>query len=230
MARELVAGVIDGARGAAYLVRHPRLLRLVIGPALVVALVGAVMFGPLLALAGAIGFIAWPALAIAFATVIATIAMLIAGPFNERLSEAIEVREAGLEAPTFDALRFVHEVAVSLAHAARRGASHLMFIIALVALAHFVPIAGAVLAAIGSGWVAARFASYAVYDAVWGRRHWRYRDKTAYLREHRWRTLGLGAVVAAMLIVPGLNVVGLAIGSAGATLRMVDDERRQRQR
>jgi len=104
--------------------------------------------------------------------------------------------------------------------------SHLAFILILLAVARFVPVAGPVLAAIGSGWVAARFASYAVYDSVWGRRHWRYRDKTAYLREHRWRTLGLGLVVAAMLVVPGVNVIGLAIGSAGATLRTIDDERR----
>ena len=228
MARELVAGVIDGLRGAAYLARHPRLLKLVVGPALVVALVTAVMFGPLLVLVGAIGFVGWTSLAIACATVIATIAMLIAGPFNELLSEAIEVREAGLEPPGFNAVRFVHEVAVSLVHAARRGASHVVFIIVLLAIARFVPVAGAVLAAIGGGWVAARFASYAVYDAVWGRRRWRYRDKTAYLRDHRWRTLGLGILVAALLIAPGLNVVGLAIGSAGATLRMVDAERRVR--
>ena len=80
----------------------------------------------------------------------------------------------------------------------------MLFIIGLLVIARFVPVVGSTLAAIGSAWVAARFASYAVYDAVWARRHWRYRDKTAYLRGDRWRTLGLGALVAMTLVVPGL--------------------------
>jgi len=78
------------------------------------------------------------------------------GPFDELLSEAIEVREAGHEPPEFDLLRLVHEVTVSIAHAARRGVSHLAFILILLAVARFVPVAGPVLAAIGSGWVAAK--------------------------------------------------------------------------
>ena len=224
MVRQLIAGVMDGVRGAAYLVRHRPLFKWVVGPVLVVTLVAAMTFGWLLALVGAVGLVGWTSLAIVCATVIATIAMLIAGPFNELLSEAIEEREAGLRPPSFSAARFVHEVAVSIAHAARRGAAHVVFLVCLLVVARFVPVAGSVLAVIGSAWVAARFASYAVYDAVWARRHWRYRDKTAYLRGDRWRTLGLGALVAMTLVVPGLNVVGLAIGSAGATLRMIREE------
>jgi uncharacterized protein involved in cysteine biosynthesis len=123
--------------------------------------------------------------------------------------------------PAFDAVRFLGEVAVSIAHAIRRGFAHVVFLVGLLIVARFVPVIGAWLAAIGSGWVAARFASYAAYDAVWGRKQWRYRDKTAYLRGDRWRTLGLGAVVGAMFAVPGINVIGLAIGSAGATLRIL---------
>jgi uncharacterized protein involved in cysteine biosynthesis len=225
MVREVITGVLDAARGAAYLARHRGLLKWVVAPAVVVTLIAALTFGWLIALIGAVGIIGWTSLAIACATAIATIAMLVSGPFNELLSEAIEEREAGLRPPGFNAVRFIHEVAVSIAHAARRGVAHVLFIVGLLVIARFVPIAGSVVAAIGSAWVAARFASYAAYDAVWGRRHWRYRDKTAYLRDHRWRTLGLGAPVAAMLVVPGLNVIGLAIGSAGATLRMIRDER-----
>jgi uncharacterized protein involved in cysteine biosynthesis len=223
MVRELVDGVLDAARGAAYLARNPALLKYVVGPAIVVALVGAVTLGPVLAIVGAIGIVGWTSLAIACVTVAVAIAMLISGPFNEMLSESIEQREAGVTPPAFDAARFIADVAISITHAARRGLAHVVFLIGLLIVARFVPVVGATLAAIGSAWVAARFASYAAYDAVWGRRRWRYRDKTAYLRGDRWRTLGLGAVVAAMFVVPGINVVGLAIGSAGATLRMTLD-------
>jgi CysZ protein len=222
MVRELAAGVLDGLRGAAYLARHRRLWKWVVAPAVVVTLVAVVTMGWLLAIIGAIGLVGWTSIAIASATVIVAFAFLVAGPFNELISEAIEEREAGLEPPSFSVARFLHEITISIVHAARRGVAHIAFIVALFVIARFVP----VVAALGSAWVAARFASYAAYDAIWSRRHWQYRAKTAYLRDQRWRTLGLGALVAATLVVPGLNILGLAIGSTGATLRMIESERR----
>ena len=44
----------------------------------------------------------------------------------------------------------------------------------------------------------------------------------AYLARHRGRTLGLGATVAGMLLVPGLNLIALGIGAVGATLADLD--------
>ena len=75
------------------------------------------------------------------------------------------------------------------------------------------------LAALGvAAWFAATAAAYDCYDAVFGRRAMAYRDKLAYLSRHRARTLGLGLAVAGLLLVPGVNLLALAIGSAGATL------------
>ncbi len=216
MLRELAAGVRDGMRGAVYLARHRALWKYVIAPAVVVAIVGVATLGWLVALAGATGLVGWTSIAIG----IATVAALIAGPFNEKLSEVIEERETGIAAPPFRAGRYAYEVAVAIVHAVRKGAAYVACVVGLLVLGHLVP-HGPAIAAAGSAWVTARFASYDVYDAIWARRHWRYREKTAALRAERWRTLGLGAVVGAMLIVPGLNVVGLAIGTAGATLRVV---------
>ncbi len=220
--RDLAAGVGDGVRGAAYLARHRELWKWVIAPAVVVALIGIVTLGWLIAILGALGIVGWASLAIASASVIVTFATLIAGPFNEILSEQIEELAAGVAPPRFSIARFLYELSIGALHAARRGAAYVVIVIVLLAIGHFVPVAGTWLAAAGSAWGTARFASYDCYDAIWARRHWRYRDKTAYLREQRWRTIGLGALVAVMLVVPGLNVVGLAIGSAGATLREVD--------
>jgi CysZ protein len=88
-----------------------------------------------------------------------------------------------------------------------------------------VPVVGTTVAAVLGFIATARFASYDAYDAVWARRRYRYRAKVGYLRENRWRTLGMGAVVAPLLLVPGLNVVALAIGATAATLRMIEQER-----
>jgi uncharacterized protein involved in cysteine biosynthesis len=223
--RELVAGVTDGLRGAAYLARHRSSWKLVLAPAIVVALVGAVTLGWLVAVLGAIGLVGWSSLGIASTTVIVTFASLVSGPFNEMLSEAIEERETGVRPPEFSFARFLYEVAIGILHAARRGAGYVVVLVGLLAIGHFMP----TLAAIGSAWVTARYASYGAYDAILARRHWSYRDKMRYLRDRRWRTIGLGGLVALMLLVPGVNIIGLAIGAAAATLRVVDDDRRAAQ-
>ena len=67
-------------------------------------------------------------------------------------------------------------------------------------------------------YVTARFAAYDTYDAVFARRGWSYGAKMEYLARHRSRTLGLGAGVALLLMVPVLNLLALPLGAAGATL------------
>jgi len=221
--RDFTTGVIDGARGSAYLVRHRAVWKWVLAPAAVVGVAVAVLLGWLFAIVGATGLVGWTSLAIATATVVATFAVLVAGPFNELLSEAIEEIESGVPAPKMTISRFCYELAVGIAHAIRRYVPYLVIVVGLFVIAHVVPVIGRSVAAIGAVWVTARYASYNSYDAVWARRHWSYGRKWSYLREQRWRTLGLGAFVAVLLAVPGVNVIALAIGSAGATLRMLGE-------
>jgi uncharacterized protein involved in cysteine biosynthesis len=53
---------------------------------------------------------------------------------------------------------------------------------------------------------------------VLARRLLPYHDKFGYRAAHRGRTTGLGAAVTALLLIPGLNLVALGLGAAGATL------------
>jgi uncharacterized protein involved in cysteine biosynthesis len=218
--RDVIGGAIDGLRGATYLARHRELWKWVLAPAFVVAVIGFATFGWLVALLGTFGFVRWTTLALASAGVIVTLSTLIAGPFCEMLSEAIEEHETGVTAPAFRLTHFLYGAAVGLAHAARRAFTYVVLLIALLVVAHY----SAIAAAAGSAWVTARFASYDCYDAIWARRHWRYRDKLAYLRANLWRTVGLGALVAVALVVPGLNIIALGIGATGATLRVLARE------
>jgi uncharacterized protein involved in cysteine biosynthesis len=214
--RELTGGVGDGLRGAAYLARHRALWKWVIAPAVIAAVIAAVTIGWLVALLGVFGIIGWTAVAggvIAFG-------MVIAGPFCEMLSEAIAEHVSGKASPSFSLGRFLYELAVGAAHAIRKVIGYGVLFVGLV----FVGMLSPPLAAAGGAWVTARFASYDCYDSIFARRHWRYRQKTGYLGEHRWRPIGLGAVVGLVLVVPGLNIVALAAGSAGATLRVLGDE------
>lgn len=242
MLADLAGGVYDGVRGAAYLVSRPRLWKYVLLPAIfaIVILIFAIgsaltmLGGPIAALAAylpgtwadnVLELLAGVALTIASFSILISIAAMIAGPFNEMLSETIEEAETGVPSPKFRVLGFLRDLIVGLFHAARRVAIFLVVMILLLVLGVAIPVVGTIIAAILGALATARFAAWDAYDAVWSRRRLRYRDKVAYLREHRWRTWGLGASVAVLLVIPGLNVVGLAIGATGATLRSLELKR-----
>ncbi|NVB83415.1 MAG: hypothetical protein HOV81_33895 [Kofleriaceae bacterium] len=244
MLGELGRGVYDGVRGAAYLISHPRLWGWVLAPAIVIALVFALLIGGILGLLSApIASIAafmpghWAdnvlelaagiILVVASYSLFISAAAVIAGPFNEMLSESIEEHETGQPSPKFSLLRFLADAAVGAVHAIRRVIVYLSVILALLLLGVVLPVVGAITATVLGGIATARFASYDAYDAVWSRHRLRYRDKMAYLKTHRWRTLGLGAVMAGIVLVPGLNLIALAIGATGATLRSIDEAKAQ---
>ncbi|HEX5059295.1 MAG TPA: EI24 domain-containing protein [Kofleriaceae bacterium] len=242
MIGELVMGVYDGLRGAAYLATHPRLWKWVLAPAIVAALLLFVVIGTTLsALSTPIAAIAaflpgsWAdnllelaagiVLTIASFSIFISVAALIAGPFNEELSESVEEHVTGVPGPKFSIGRFLVDLLIGIIHAARRVFVYLVVMGVLLIVGVVVPGIGTVIAAVLGFIATARFASYDAFDAIWSRRRYRYRQKTGYLREHRWRTLGLGAVCAVPLVVPGLNVIALAIGATAATLRVVEQER-----
>jgi CysZ protein len=239
---ELVKGVYDGLRGATYLARNPRLWVWVILPAIVAALILIALVTTLTALLGpwiaavaaylpgsfadnVLTVLIWIAALIASFAIFVSVAALIAAPFNEELSESIEERETGVAGPKFRPWRFLVDLVIGILHAVRRVSIYLVTMGALLILGLVVPVVGTVIATVLGAIVTARFASYDAFDAVWARRRYSYRQKTAYLREHRWRTLGMGGVVGALLIVPGLNVIGLSIGATAATLRVIEQER-----
>lgn len=238
---ELARGVRDVGRGFAFLNAHPRLWGWVIAPAMVslivlLALVIAVsrlltqVVASLTAhlpswLDGAaswgLSIIVGIALAVGAMFVFVTLAGLIAGPFCELLSEAVEVQLTGREGPPFSLARFLSDAATGIGHALRRLVGSIFGAIFLFALS-FVPVVGTIAAVVIGSWFAARAAAYDSYDAVLARRALAYRDKLAFLHTHRSRTLGLGAAVAGLLLVPGVNLVALGVGAVAATLAAHD--------
>ena len=234
---ELATGVRDVGRGLAALRAHPALWKWVVAPAIVTlvlivaAIVGiAHLVDPVVGwtaahLPGWLAGIAGKILAVFLIGVLVIAALLIftsvagaiAGPFNEQLSEHLEAALTGRPPAPFSFGEFVRGAAVSAVHAMRRLAAALIGL-ALVFALGFVPVIGTIAALGVAGWFAATGAAYDCYDAVFGRRAMAYRDKLAYLSRHRGRTLGLGLAVAGLLFVPGVNLLALALGSAGATV------------
>ena len=234
---ELSAGIGDGFKGASYLLHRPRLWIWVLLPALIIAillilLIGALItwLSPFIAAVSAylpghfaenlIKILLGIILGIASFSVVFSLASLIAGPFNEFLSEAIEEQLTGHSGPKFRFLDFLRDLVVGLLHSLRRIFVYLLSMGVLLIIGLVVPVVGTAIAALG-GWIAtSRFASYDAYDAVFSRRRMRYRAKLQYLNHNLWRTMGLGGVMAVMSIIPILNLIALSIGAAGATLRM----------
>ena len=241
----LLRGAGDVARGYRFLRAHPRLWLWVLAPAAITlilaggALVAALwLAGPLVAwstshlpafLAGWLGGLVKLAvvgahLAVSFFLFVA-VSGLIAGPFCEFLSEAVEERVTGQAPPGFALIPFVHGLLLSLAHASRRLIVYLFSLLLLFAVGALVPGVGTALAAAAGAYLTAQSAAYDCFDSVFGRRLWRYRNKTRFLRRHRGRTLGLGGAVALLMLVPVVNLVALGVGAAGATLAVLDLEK-----
>ena len=157
------------------------------------------------------------ALAIGVALLFVPLAGMITGPFNEMLSERIEAKLTGRPLAPFSLPELLHGVALSAVHGVRRLLA-MVFGIAVVFAVGLVPVVGAIAAAVIAGWLAATATAYDCYDAVLARRALGYRSKLAFLARHRQRTVGLGAAVAVMLLIPGLNLIALGLGAAGATV------------
>jgi CysZ protein len=235
--REVSRGVSDVGKALDFLKSRPRLWKWLVMPALVtlVLVVGVVLgtialVDPLVAWAAAHvpswleGIVSWilrivviVGVGMAAIVVFVGVAGMIAGPFNEMLSEAVEEELTGKQGPPFAFGAFVRDALVGIAHALRRLATSLVWLVLLFALG-FVPVVGTIAAFVIGLYLAASGCAYDCYDAVLARRGMAYRDKQAFLAARRQRSMGLGAAVAGMLFVPGLNLIALGVGATAATL------------
>ena len=243
--RGFASGLGDLGRGLRFLGAHPGLWKWVLAPTLVtlLLLVGTIaavvaLARPLVAAATSWlpGFVADAASGLMWIAVVAglglgamlvfvVIAGIVAGPFCELLSEAIEARVTGEPGPPFSIGGFLSGAAAGLVHGLRRLAATAVGVVLVLALG-LVPVVGTAAAAVVGGWLGARATAYDCYDAVLARRGLSYGDKLAYLARHRGRTFGLGAGVTGLLLVPGVNLVALGVGTAGATLAALELEGR----
>jgi CysZ protein len=239
--RDFTRGTGDLARGLAVVRRYPDVWKWLLAPALVtLVLIAAAIFGiahlvhPLVGwvvehlpsfLAGVAGtlleIVVVAVLGLGALLIFTAVAGAIAGPFNEMLSERLEAHLTGRPEPAFSLPRFLHELSVGIVHGIRRVIVAILGTIVVFAIG-FIPVIGTIAALVLGLWFAARGAAYDCYDAVLARRALAYRDKLAYLERHRARSVGLGTVVTALLFVPGLNLVALGLGAAGATVAALD--------
>jgi CysZ protein len=240
---QVFRGTGDVARGGGYLLAHPRLLVWVVAPALITLLVIVAVVWGVLALAdpapvwvaahlppwlswvgGLLRVVIVVGLGVLGYLVFVTVTGLLAGPFCEMLSEAVEVEVTGRDAPGFSLSAFARGMVMGIVHAARRLLVYLATVILVFVLGAAIPGIGAAIGVALGGYFASTSAAYDCFDAVLARRLWPYRRKLDFLRAHRGRTLGVGAATAGLMLVPLVNLFALGIGATGATLAVIDLE------
>ena len=82
----------------------------------------------------------------------------------------------------------------------------------------FVPVVGSILGLCGSYYFTCSTLGLNFLDYPLGLRGQRRREKLLFVRQHRMHTLGLGTVVAMLVIVPVVNAVFLTTAVTGAVL------------
>jgi CysZ protein len=241
---QLLRGAGDVARGWRFLLAHPRLLIWVVAPAVVTLLLiiaviwaGVVLADPAMVwvaahlpdwlsgwVSGLLRLVVIGCLALIGYLVFVTMAGVLAGPFCEMLSEAVEERVTGREAPGSTVRAFARGLVMGLVHAMRRLLVSVFTVVLVFVLGAAIPVIGPILAIAVGGYFAATAAAYDCFDAVFSRRLWSYRQKIDWLRAHRGRTLGVGGATAGLLLVPIINLFALGSGATGATLAVIDLE------
>ena len=245
MSPQLLRGAGHFGRGARFLLAHPRLWWWVAIPYAITLALFAVgvwaafaSFGDLVTwttrhvwswLAGILETVLYVVLAstlgLASYFLFFAIAALVAGPFNEFLAEAVEEEMTGKASPPLSLGRLVRDVGRTIAHETRKILRYLFLMGILFLLSLFLPGVGGIVYLVGGAFLTARFAAYDVLDYTMARRGWSFAEKQAFLQRHRGATTGLGAAVAAFMIIPVLGPLAYPIGAVGGTLLFLENEK-----
>jgi len=240
---DLLRGFSYPARGYSVLRRFPGLSRYWVMPMLLtfVALVASVMLT--FAYADDLLALVWhmPAadsswrwlynVAYAFSFLLSLVAMVlgcvfgstvVAAPFNDLLSEAIEERITGVPAPAFSAARFLHELLRTVSLALSRLLLYAAIVGPLWLLSWLVPGVGHALYLVA--WTLFTAAYFALDYVDWSasRRGLPIKARFALLAQRPLLMLGFGLAVWLCLFVPLLNLIFMPLSVAGGTLLFLD--------
>lgn len=151
------------------------------------------------------------------------VATIIAGPFNDILSEKVERHYAGLEQEPMDWRATLRSTWIGLVSTVRLSLLTLG-LIALTIPLHWVVGIGSLLAALASAAITIRFIALEYTSYCMDRRSYDYRRRQDFLRRNRARTIGLGLAAFAIMLIPFVNVLFISVSAVAGTILFVDTE------
>jgi CysZ protein len=149
---------------------------------------------------------------------------LLAAPFNDALSEAVEERETGRPSPPFSLRRVFKDTLRTVIIEAFKLFALASFLLPLAVLGWLVPGVGHALYVAVAWLLTSFFFALDYIDWPAARRGIGVRQRLGLFSERPWLMLGFGAAVWGCLFVPVLNVAFMPIAVAGGTRLFLDLE------
>ena len=152
------------------------------------------------------------------------VAVLIAQPFNDILSEKVERLYSGQPVDdAFSLRRFIRSLAIGFGSSLRLTVLTLLLLGCALTL-NLIPVIGQVLATAASLAITIRFLSLEFTSYSMDRRDYTYAQRRAFLRSNRARTVGMGAMAACLMVIPIVNALFIPVSAVGGTLLFCDTE------
>jgi CysZ protein len=146
---------------------------------------------------------------------------LIASPFNDALAARVEELVTESAQPEAAAGGAIRQLASDARYAITSEVRKVVFFVVVEAAllcVNIVPGVGTLLFAALNTVFAVHFAALEYLDYPMSRRRIPFAAKWAFLRDHRWASLGLGTAVFLTFFLPGLNFACMPLAVTGATL------------
>lgn len=239
---EFLAGLGGLARGAAMIFGSARLWRYALIPLLINSalfacalwLAGAYFYDLIAAHIGALdptdGSMRWLLLWIARLALIALalvtifflfgiVGLIIAAPFNDLLSERVELELTGALAES--EASFLRRALLTIVSELKRCAL-IFFVWIVLLICSFAPLLGPIIFSLGAPALGALALSYEFFSLTLERRGYRFGERIGYIRGNLARSLGFGIPTLFLFATPFLNFILAPIAVAGATIMILE--------
>ena len=160
----------------------------------------------------------WLVLATATALVTFVLFSVIVAPFNDVLSEQVEILRGTWKARPFSWRFFVRDIGIMGIIELKKALIKLLWVAPLFVLSVFVPVFGQILYVVVGGYVLSRLVGLDHLDWSMARRGWSASDRLAFVQRERWPVIGFGGAVLLVLLVPFAFVLVWPGAVAGGTL------------
>jgi CysZ protein len=174
-----------------------------------------VLWGVFNVVVGALVWLIYVALTLVTAVVLF---MLVATVFNDLISERVEGILGTWEPRRFDIRFLLRDLGHTLALELARLWIKVRLLLPLLILTYFIPVVGQAVYVVVGGYFLAKYLGMDYVDWALARRGYRWRDRFAFAKQHKWALVGFGTAVVIALVIPLGFVAAWPGAVAGGTM------------